>query len=260
MNESDERSVPSNPMRNRLRRNDFDPETDELQHTLNISSRDAGGKRFSDPLSASAPDPGNPNRRRDSDRGRNDRWDDPRDNDSRFDDDAYDSHRYPDYDIPDGGIIPNIGKVMDESAGAEYDRDDDSLDRKPRYSARSDHHVASVEREPTRAQARLDLSDIIGLTTQDEEPVGSDSSTDRARTFQLANFSSWPVLLTAFALFMSLGFNLYLGWIAWDIHNRYRDVVEDLNEMESREADVDSRRGPTARSRDLDAERLATSS
>lgn len=43
----------------------------------------------------------------------------------------------------------------------------------------------------------------------------------------------WPLLLSLLGLFGSIGFNLYLGWIAWDLHGRYQDVVADLHELES---------------------------
>ena len=34
-------------------------------------------------------------------------------------------------------------------------------------------------------------------------------------------------------LFGSVGFNVYLGWIAWDLHGRYQDVVADLHDLEN---------------------------
>ena len=34
--------------------------------------------------------------------------------------------------------------------------------------------------------------------------------------------------LNTMALFLSLGLNCYLGWIAWDTYNRYQDMVSDL--------------------------------
>jgi hypothetical protein len=34
-----------------------------------------------------------------------------------------------------------------------------------------------------------------------------------------------PFTLTLCALFASLGGNLYLGWITWDIRNRFREIV-----------------------------------
>jgi hypothetical protein len=36
------------------------------------------------------------------------------------------------------------------------------------------------------------------------------------------------------ALFGSIGFNLYLGWIAWDLYTRYQDAMEDVHELESK--------------------------
>jgi hypothetical protein len=43
----------------------------------------------------------------------------------------------------------------------------------------------------------------------------------------------WPLLLAMLGLFGSLGFNVYLGWIAWDLHGRYQDVVADLHDLEN---------------------------
>jgi hypothetical protein len=46
--------------------------------------------------------------------------------------------------------------------------------------------------------------------------------------------SSWPLMLAMVGLFGSLGFNVYLGWIAWDIHGRYQDVIDEVKELENR--------------------------
>jgi hypothetical protein len=46
-----------------------------------------------------------------------------------------------------------------------------------------------------------------------------------------ANSSSkpWlPLTLTTLALFASLGLNGYLGWIAWGIYRRYRELAEEM--------------------------------
>jgi hypothetical protein len=44
----------------------------------------------------------------------------------------------------------------------------------------------------------------------------------------------WPLLMTVLGLFGSIGFNLYLGWIAWDLYTRYHDAVADVHELETR--------------------------
>jgi hypothetical protein len=42
------------------------------------------------------------------------------------------------------------------------------------------------------------------------------------------------LLLSILGLFGSLGFNLYLGWIAWDLYSRYQDAVVDVQELEAK--------------------------
>lgn len=44
----------------------------------------------------------------------------------------------------------------------------------------------------------------------------------------------WPLMLTLLGLFASGGFNVYLGWIAWDLYTRHLDMLEDVRELESR--------------------------
>ena len=38
----------------------------------------------------------------------------------------------------------------------------------------------------------------------------------------------WPLLATSIALFISLGGNAYLGWVAAEFYTRYRDTVERM--------------------------------
>ncbi len=45
----------------------------------------------------------------------------------------------------------------------------------------------------------------------------------------------WPPLIMAvLGLFGSLGFNFYLGWIAWDLYTRYQDALDDVHELETK--------------------------
>lgn len=44
----------------------------------------------------------------------------------------------------------------------------------------------------------------------------------------------WPLLLTMLGLFASLGFNVYLGWIAFDIHGRYHDIADEIQDLEQK--------------------------
>jgi hypothetical protein len=43
-----------------------------------------------------------------------------------------------------------------------------------------------------------------------------------------------PLLMAVLALFASIGFNLYLSWIAWDLYSRYQDAADDIQELEAK--------------------------
>lgn len=45
--------------------------------------------------------------------------------------------------------------------------------------------------------------------------------------------SSWPLVLTSLALFASIGFNLWLGWLAWSFFWRYREAVTESARVRS---------------------------
>ncbi|MFC1758284.1 hypothetical protein ACFL2H_05895, partial [Planctomycetota bacterium] len=47
----------------------------------------------------------------------------------------------------------------------------------------------------------------------------------------------WPFVFATLGLIASLAFNFHLGYIAWDIHGQYQDVVADMADMEAREDD-----------------------
>jgi hypothetical protein len=38
----------------------------------------------------------------------------------------------------------------------------------------------------------------------------------------------WPLMFTAFALFLSIGGNLYLGWTAAEFYSRYRLAIDRM--------------------------------
>jgi hypothetical protein len=97
--------------------------------------------------------------------------------------------------------------------------------------------------------------EIVGLASQDKRSVSEARDTGPQQTLNLADNRSWLVLLLMLGLFASLGFNLYLGWIAWDIHGRYQDAIADLSERESDERDVVSLGRRLDRKRDHEAER-----
>ncbi len=67
-----------------------------------------------------------------------------------------------------------------------------------------------------------------GLGDQNESDESRPDNKDReARTG--SDERPWTMfLMTLVALFGSLGANLYLGWVLWDTHRRYFDVLDEL--------------------------------
>ena len=94
---------------------------------------------------------------------------------------------------------------------------------------------------PERRESLTSIRDDAAVKTRrtninipDDEPetgrsdlAGNDNPLVRAQ-------GQWGWLaLCLLALFFSIGANIYLGWIAWDTHARYQDLVDDLHEAES---------------------------
>ena len=44
----------------------------------------------------------------------------------------------------------------------------------------------------------------------------------------------WPLMFTMLGLFASIGFNVYLGWIAFDIHGRYHEIADEVQDLEQK--------------------------
>lgn len=85
----------------------------------------------------------------------------------------------------------------------------------PTYQQPLDNRVASVTREPPAGPL----------------PAPQISNTNTSRppsTIDADNNRWWPLMFTAFALFLSIGGNLYLGWTAFEFHSRYRLAIERL--------------------------------
>ncbi len=74
-------------------------------------------------------------------------------------------------------------------------------------------------------------------TTNNDEQNGA-NSIRQGSLFASAKNMFWPFVFASLGLVASLAFNLYLGFIAWDIHGQYQDVVADLSDMESREDEM----------------------
>ncbi|MCA9196881.1 MAG: hypothetical protein KDA87_05055 [Planctomycetales bacterium] len=113
------------------------------------------------------------------------------------------------------------------------------------------------------------LDKIVGVTKTDSKittrrPGGlgkidsadtSDSSLSTKPLQQFAGNRWMPFVLAMLGLFASIGFNIYLGLTAWDLHGRYQDVVQDLRDMELRSENDDNRARDRSRGRrELDLE------
>jgi hypothetical protein len=60
-------------------------------------------------------------------------------------------------------------------------------------------------------------------------PQVNPTSSTRGAASSLADDKPWmPLMFTAFALFLSIGGNLYLGWTAAEFYSRYRLATDRL--------------------------------
>ncbi|MCA9168144.1 MAG: hypothetical protein KDB23_10770 [Planctomycetales bacterium] len=66
-----------------------------------------------------------------------------------------------------------------------------------------------------------------------EDSLEGDSPSDGVQRL-LASRPWWPLTLAIIGLFASICFNIYLGWIAWDLYTRYQDAIADVQELETR--------------------------
>lgn len=98
------------------------------------------------------------------------------------------------------------------------------------------------EPSPSHTSRRTPIDDpAIDRTGSSDFPIESrdiDSRASRGNESSAARSLSerpwWPFLLSLIGLFASMGFNVYLGWIAWDLYTRYQDAVDDVQELEQR--------------------------
>ena len=87
----------------------------------------------------------------------------------------------------------------------------------PSFNTPPDNRVASVNR-PTTTAATSPLP-APGAATGFTRPQTADAP-------PAADKPWWPLMFTTFALFLSIGGNLYLGWTAAEFYSRYRLAVE----------------------------------
>jgi hypothetical protein len=90
------------------------------------------------------------------------------------------------------------------------------------------------QEEPRLASGQPDSPLTLPTPPGADAPDAQTSSPSPA-TITLASSRPWgPLLMTVLGLFASLGFNFYLGWIAWDLYSRYQDAVDDVQELEAK--------------------------
>lgn len=89
----------------------------------------------------------------------------------------------------------------------------------PAYQQPADNRVASVTRETTTASTPLPAPQVTASTTAPATAAVTTPETERPW---------WPLMFTCFALFLSIGGNLYLGWTAAEFYNRYRLATDRL--------------------------------
>jgi hypothetical protein len=107
----------------------------------------------------------------------------------------------------------------------------------------TDNRLAAESRRASRppsqpaAQDATTTGTVLHLPSPPESAETAETAGDAASPTKATSPSqrAWgPLLLSVLALFGSLGFNLYLGWIAWDLYSRYQDAVDDVQELETK--------------------------
>jgi hypothetical protein len=110
-----------------------------------------------------------------------------------------------------------------------------------------DDELAPVRRHETSDREARTVGPSEGMESPEEQlrastfpaPPADSGATPRTETAGTSDAGSpgrpWgPLLMTVLGLFGSLGFNFYLGWIAWDLYARYQDAVDDIQELEAK--------------------------
>lgn len=156
----------------------------------------------------------------------------------------------PPVSVPGSGIgLPNRGSVFPvPSSGPETglpepirgagirrpgDQANDQLadnDGKGREVTASDllTQLAASRSEAAANKPAIAEEDAIPLSEQKLQELAE----KRARELQAEH--PWaPLVLTSLALFGSLAANLYLGWIATGVYRRYRDMCDELHDIQA---------------------------
>ncbi len=100
----------------------------------------------------------------------------------------------------------------------------------------------NFDQQEANVQESRSPSEQLESQTQPTGPPQTEDDVDDSGETRQPERSSWPMIWAMVGLFGSVGFNVYLGWIAWDIHGRYQDVVDEVRELENQ---LDQRQGRT---------------
>ena len=101
-------------------------------------------------------------------------------------------------------------------------------------------YVPPLDRE-TRTEKVVPVRRDVGRATASNEVVELPSASDSSKVSVAEGSRSveevrerpwWPLFMAVVGLFGSIGFNLYLGWIAWDLYSRYQEAVDDVRDLE----------------------------
>lgn len=130
---------------------------------------------------------------------------------------AWDEGRFP-------GDERSGDRNLDSRFGASRPGDRDYIQPPPRTAA--DSRDRQLDLVPPPAANSNDRTSTV-------ETAHANSPSDQTRS-PAADRPWGPLALAVLALFGSIGFNFYLGWIAWDLYTRYQDAVEDVHELEAK--------------------------
>jgi hypothetical protein len=101
------------------------------------------------------------------------------------------------------------------------------------------HNQSLIEKMVAKARTSQELDSDTSNSLADNradtaarKPTIDEATAERLKQLQ-AEHPWMPLVLTSLALFGSLAANAYLGWVAVGIHNRYRDMCEELHEAQA---------------------------
>ena len=95
----------------------------------------------------------------------------------------------------------------------------------------------ATQRVPADEDDYVEAGDTANSPSDEADRGLGPERDDRSRQSdgtRLTNRPWGPLMLAVLGLFGSIGFNIYLGWIAWDLYTRYQEAVSDVHELEGK--------------------------